>query len=71
MARAGPGVLLDQIDLYLRRADGSVVHQVSGDQRPFQSRAYNYLLTIVPAPAPGTPSTEPNVRTPSGTRNNP
>ncbi|TAH43829.1 MAG: diguanylate cyclase [Gammaproteobacteria bacterium] len=35
-------VLLDQIDLYLRRVDGSVAHEASGDHLRFQDRAYNY-----------------------------
>lgn len=35
-------VLLDQIDLYVRRADGRITHEVSGDRHPFQNRAYSY-----------------------------
>lgn len=35
-------VLLDQIDLYVRRADGTTAHEVSGDRLPFPSRAYSY-----------------------------
>ncbi|MFA7320964.1 MAG: 7TM-DISM domain-containing protein, partial [Dokdonella sp.] len=35
-------VLLDEIDVYLRHADGSIVHQASGDQRPFRERSLRY-----------------------------
>jgi two-component system, sensor histidine kinase LadS len=34
--------LLDQIDLYVRRADGSIEHFVSGDLHPFSSRAVSF-----------------------------
>ncbi|SFN49877.1 sensor domain-containing diguanylate cyclase [Dokdonella immobilis] len=35
-------VLLDEIDVYLRRADGSITHAASGDSRPFSARALRY-----------------------------
>ncbi|MGB0134446.1 sensor domain-containing diguanylate cyclase [Dokdonella sp.] len=35
-------VLLDEIDVYVRRADGSISHAASGDFRPFSDRAYSY-----------------------------
>jgi two-component system, sensor histidine kinase LadS len=34
--------LLDQIDLYVRRADGALEHSVSGDMHPFSSRAVSF-----------------------------
>lgn len=45
--------LSDHVDLYLRHADGHIVHQASGDQLPFSSRAVryrqpNFLLTLPP-----------------------
>lgn len=43
-------VLSTQTDLYLRRADGSVVHRGSGDQRPFQSCAGELPRTQFPHP---------------------
>ena len=35
-------VLLDEIDVYIRRADGSITHAASGDFRPFSDRAFSY-----------------------------
>lgn len=35
-------VLLDEIDVYLKRADGSVTRSTSGDFRPFSDRAYSF-----------------------------
>jgi diguanylate cyclase (GGDEF)-like protein len=35
-------VLLDEIDVYLRRADGSISHFSSGDSHPFDDRAFSY-----------------------------
>jgi two-component system, sensor histidine kinase LadS len=35
-------VLLDEIDVYLRRQDGSISHFASGDMRPFRERALEY-----------------------------
>src|SRR5690606_19435659 len=35
-------VLLDEVDVHLRHADGTVVHQASGDRRTFSERALRY-----------------------------
>lgn len=35
-------VLLDEIDIYLRRADGSITHASSGDFLPFSNRAFSF-----------------------------
>ncbi len=45
--------LSDHVDLYLRYPDGHIVHQASGDQLPFTSRAVryrqpNFLLDLPP-----------------------
>ncbi len=45
--------LSDHVDLYLRYPDGHIIHQASGDQLPFSSRAVryrqpNFLLTLPP-----------------------
>ena len=45
--------LSDHVDLYLRYPDGRIVHQASGDQLPFSSRAVqyrqpNFMLTLPP-----------------------